>query len=352
VLLMAKLVTLCFLLTQWRNLPRPFLPFIPIFDRIGSPAAVQKVLKATFLVPATLLLCNRYVRPCCVVLGALVGFSVLSSRTYFGNNRTFTACLLFLAGLHRRGQSPWLIRYQVVLVYLGAGLNKLLDPDWRSGQFFETWTSPVPHHRLLRRYLPLRPLLVSRLMSWLVIVVELFLALGFSYKRLSPVALWTGVLYHTALLVDVGSTFNMFYFAMLSAYLAFVEWPSKAVTLEYAPSLGALARALALHHRLDPGYPLRLRPRPDARGTLAITVDSRRYRGWSAITALILFSPVSYLVYAVLLSLLQPGRAIRWVALATVTVFSPLFGVVANRLLGVLSRRGSSPRAHGRAKAL
>jgi hypothetical protein len=158
------------------------------------------------------------------------------------------------------------------------------------------------------------------------------------------------VLYHTTLLVDTGSTFNMFYFAIRSAYLAFVEWPSTVVTVAYDPSLGALARAAMLYHRLDPGYPLKLRPRPDAEENLSVTVDARRYRDWSAVTALMLFSPLTYLAYAVLLSLLQSGRGIRWVALATVAVFSPVFGVVGDRLLDVLARRRSPTVAHGEAK--
>jgi hypothetical protein len=338
VLLMAKLVTLCFLLTQWRSLPRPYLPFVHIFDRLGSPTLVQRVLKVAFLISALLLFWNRWVRASCIVLSAVIGAAVLSSRVYFGNNRVFSACVLLLAGLQQTGQGPWLIRSQVILVYLGAGLNKLLDPDWRSGQFFETWTSAVPHHQRLRSHIPFSPRHLSRLVSWLVIAVELWLVVGFSRKRLHRAAVWTGTLYHTALLVDTGSTFTMFYFAMLSAYLAFVEWPSGPVSVEYDSRLRPLMRAWALWSRLDPDHVIQWRPSPAQHAGVSATTSGHVYQGWSAVTALALRQPANYLAGATLLSLLRPSRHMRWLALAAVGACSPVLQPVGDLALRLVAR--------------
>ncbi|MBV9580945.1 MAG: hypothetical protein JO057_20380 [Chloroflexi bacterium] len=277
----------------------------------------------------------------------MIGAAVLSSRVYFGNNRIFCACVLFLAGLQQVGQGPWLIRSQVVLVYLGAGLNKLLDPDWRSGQFFETWTSNVPHHQRLRSHILLPPRQLSLLMSWLVIATELWLVVGFSRKRLHRPAVWTGVLYHTALLVDTGSTFNMFYFAMLSAYLAFVEWPLAPVSVQYASRLRPLVRAWALWSRLDPDHTVTWRPSPAERAGLSATTCGHVYRGWSAVTALALRQPANYLVGATVLSLLRPSRHMRWLALAAVGACSPALRPVGDVALRLMARgpfRASSVR--------
>ena len=45
-LLMAKLIALCLLLTNHvRQIPDPWLPFVPAFDWIGAPAAFQRGLQ-------------------------------------------------------------------------------------------------------------------------------------------------------------------------------------------------------------------------------------------------------------------------------------------------------------------
>src|SRR5438045_9416432 len=63
ILLMAKLIALSLLLTRSVSLvPDPYLPFLPIFDRIGSPKLFQLGLRTVFVLSALALLCNRRVR--------------------------------------------------------------------------------------------------------------------------------------------------------------------------------------------------------------------------------------------------------------------------------------------------
>ena len=157
-LLMAKLVTLYFLLTgQWQRLPDHFLPFLPLFDHAGPPILFRGTLQVVFLAAAVSLFVNSHVRTCCLLLGAVILVGILSSRPYFENNRMFTGCILFLAGLYQPGQKAWLIRYQVVLLYFAAGLNKILDADWRSGRFFKQATTLSEHHALHARVSSLLP---------------------------------------------------------------------------------------------------------------------------------------------------------------------------------------------------
>jgi len=139
-LLMAKLIALCLLLTNHvRLLPDPFLPFVPLIDRIGAPATFQFVLQMVFIASAIALLFNRWVRASCLLLGGSILIGVISSKAYYGNNKTFCGLILFLTGLYEPGREPWLLRIQFAIVYFGAGLNKLLDPDWQSGVFMEHW---------------------------------------------------------------------------------------------------------------------------------------------------------------------------------------------------------------------
>jgi hypothetical protein len=330
VLLMAKLLTLSFFLTgQWVLLPDPFLPFLRIFDHVASPAMFQRALQTLFLIAGFLLLFNRYVRTSCLALGTLLLTGILSSRLYFENNRMFTGCLWFLVGLYQPGQKPWLIRYQVVLLYFGAGLNKLLDPDWRSGQFLEN----VVHLLRKRLYMQISSWLpamwFSRLMTWTVILTEFALATGFLVRQFVSVTIWVGVAYHTILLVLTGRRFGMFYFATLSSYLAFVDWsrsPTIVLCSRERNDQTRVKRILekfdfdGLFHwscgQLNSGEHKLLKRWPWS--TLYVTVAGETYKGIAALYILLIYNPLTYFVFTIILAL--PGLSSVYRKL-TATIF-------------------------------
>lgn len=142
---------------------------------MGNPVVLQYSIKVLFAIAAACVLFNYRVRTACLTLGGLVMIAILSSRLYWQNNRTYTACLWFVAGLYIPGQKPWLARCQVILLYFGAALNKLLDADWRSGQFFQNMEGNLGRHQ--RFYIALSSLLpalwVAKIMSWTVITCRI-----------------------------------------------------------------------------------------------------------------------------------------------------------------------------------
>ena len=300
VLLAAKLIALSFIATgQVQALPSPFLPFVAALD--GLP--LQPVLQALFLTAATALLLNRAVRTCCLVLGTTLFVALLSSRLYFENNRTFTACVLFLTGLYEPRQRHSLIRLQLVVLYFGAALNKVLDPDWRSGQFFENWVTHVLRYPGYARFSGLLPpLALSALLDWLAIATEAALALGFLVPRLRRSAIVLGVLWHTGLLLLTGRTFGMFFYALLSAYLAVAPWPRAPLTLLYTPARRVAGGLRSLLQRLDFDRSFRWVPRDDA----AARGPGRRanaYQGLAAYAAALRYTPATY--FALLLGVLM-----------------------------------------------
>ena len=140
-LLMAKIIALAFLLTNHvRLLPEPFLPFLSLFDSLPA-AQFQFALKSLFLIAIIALLFNLKVRLAALLLGTTILLAVISSMAYYGNNKTFCGFILVLLALTNFNHPPYFLRWQFALVYLGAGINKLLDPDWHSGLFFEHWAS-------------------------------------------------------------------------------------------------------------------------------------------------------------------------------------------------------------------
>src|SRR5207247_10987495 len=135
-LILAKVLALVLLLTNHvRILPDPWLPFVPGIDQI-PPVLFQRTLQTLFVVSALALLFNRRVRLASLILGSTMLLAVVSSKAYYGNNKTFCGLMFFITGLYVPGRKPWALQWQLGITYFGAGLNKLLDPDWSSGVFF------------------------------------------------------------------------------------------------------------------------------------------------------------------------------------------------------------------------
>jgi hypothetical protein len=233
VLLMCKIIAVAMLVQpHHRQFQTPFLPFIPGLDELLAPDVFLITLKTVYFVSAALLLLNRFPRLTAFTLGCCMLLAVVSSRTYYGNNKTFCGFVLVLSALCDPHFPPYLVRWQFSLVYIGAALNKLLDPDWQSGLFFEHWARErlrQPIYIAVSDWLP--PLLAGKLMCWGTIAGEFFAGFGVFFTRLRAIALWTHVLFQVGLLEFTGDTFNLFFYAMQAVTLAFVTWPRERVVI-------------------------------------------------------------------------------------------------------------------------
>jgi hypothetical protein len=161
-LLMAKIMAVAILAAgHVRVLPEPFLPIVDGLDRLVAPATFRLTLQTVVIVAALALLFNCWVRASAIVLGSCLLVAVVSSRAYYGNNKTFVGLALVLAGLSDFDRQPSLLRWQMALVYFGAALNKLLDPDWQSGLFFEYWAGQKLRNPLFLAITEVLPPLVA-----------------------------------------------------------------------------------------------------------------------------------------------------------------------------------------------
>ncbi len=352
-LLTAKLIALAVILTfEWRALPDPFLPFLPIFDRLGSGPLFRWGLEAAVLFSAGALLLNRWVRPACLVMGSAFLVGILASRAFFSNNRMFVGCILFLIGLYEPRTGPWLVRLQVALVYLGASLNKLLDADWRSGQFFSYWSSIYVKEILYFRVASWLPhLMLARLLSWTTMVGELALSAGFLLRRLRVWAIWGGLLFHATLSILTHRTFGLFTYAMPACYLAFVAWPQAPLTVLYDGDCGFCARTRRLLERFDlenvfawtafqkseERYGI---PEEDLRQRMYVVAGSRKYAGFAAFKAMALYNPVTYFILLFVLVAPQPDffPYRPWVMVLLLALFSPVFSPVGEAVYKLVAR--------------
>ena len=174
VVLLCRLLALALLATNHQQqIQTPFLPFLPVFD-VLPPELFQLLLRVALVAGCVACLLTRQVRIFAAVAGVAMLLAVASSRAYYGNNKTFTGLVLVLAALSRATGPARLIQWQMALVYGGAGLNKLLEPDWQSGQFFQYWAAERlqnPVYIAISRVLP--DLAAGKFFCWYTIAAEL-----------------------------------------------------------------------------------------------------------------------------------------------------------------------------------
>jgi predicted DCC family thiol-disulfide oxidoreductase YuxK len=352
-LVMCKALAIALLLTYHvTQLPTPFLPFITGLDSI-PPLLFQRTLQVVFLTSAVALLLNRSVRLSAFLLGATMLAGVIASKAYYGNNKTFCGLILVLTGLYERGRGPFLLRLQLVLVYLGAGLNKLLDPDWQSGLFFNYWAvSRVRHpvYLALDRILP--HMFLARSMSWFTIATELGLSVAFLVRRFFALGIWFSLVLHAGMLLFTGSTFNMFFYGMTASMLIFADWPAAPLLVLYDGDCAICTRTKNWLERLDLEGMFRWRPyqsgagltygipEADSARRLHLINGTKDYSGFGAFKMMVLWNPISYLVTYAILAAPGPGDSVfrSSIVFVLLLVFSPLFTPIGEGIYTLIAR--------------
>jgi hypothetical protein len=138
-LLAAKLLAFAvFRGPQFRDAGPAFLPFFSVLDSPWFAGWLAPVTAAAFYASFLSLFFNRVVQPACVVMAGCVLVHVAGHRLEYANNLMFATVFLLLIGLYHPRMGLWPLQLQLAVVYGGASLNKVLDPDWWNGRFFDT----------------------------------------------------------------------------------------------------------------------------------------------------------------------------------------------------------------------
>jgi len=291
-------------------LPPRHLPFVAALDAAGTPAQYRLALLAAIALGAALIVFELAPRLGCLLVGGALGVAVVGCRPLFANSRLYPACFLVLLGLYEPRHGPTLVRAQVVLLYLGAGVNKLLDPDWLDGRYFESWMRDKLHvgwYAWLADRLP--AMLPSMLLGWITIAVELGVAVGLMRRRWWPLAVRTGAAFHVMVLLTVNQDFGAFLAASLISYLAFVEWPARIVVTLPTETPGLVRTLLGRGRVVETG---------DA---FAVDVDGRRHTGAAALQQLALYSPFAWLVFVAAITM--PPAQLWWLRNAVAATVLP-----------------------------
>jgi hypothetical protein len=248
---------------------------------------------------------NRQVRTMCLVLAAVLLVGVLSSRVYYHNNRLYTGIFFLLAGLYDPRLGASLFRYQLAVLYFGAALNKVALVDWRNGAFVQAW---LPHYWSGYAHVAsaLPDKLLSAALGWIAIITEFALSVLVLLRRLVPLAIFIGVGYHTGLVLLTGSTFAMFWYALVGTYLTLLAWPRSQVRVTYRSDKLGQRWTACLLQRID--VERRYGWSTSGSGSLEVHLDEKVYRGSDAAVRLLLYAPPVWIAYIALVTAVAQAR--------------------------------------------
>jgi hypothetical protein len=291
VLFAVKVMTLAFLLrSQVQALPAPFLSFVPALDNVHGSSSLGAVLQVVFVAASIAVLFNFWPRLSSLAMGLVVLAAILSSRMYLENNRLYTGAFFFIAGLYTDRYGLVLLRAQVILMYFGAALNKFLEADWRSGDFFVAFGQVSAYHHLYA----LIPSVIYPWIGWSVILTEAVICVGLICPALRSYAVWIAVGYHTTLLMVSGRTFGLFWFSLLASFVIFIDWPMRSRSLVSSAS-SPWGLVISLLRWLDVDERIRWVPTVEPR--LSLEGGSVRRTGLAALIVVALNTPALYLLF-------------------------------------------------------
>jgi hypothetical protein len=208
----------------------------------------------------------------------VVAYNLFLSTTHFHNNRAYLVTVLGLLALapcgrelsldawirRRRGRPPldlsapawplWLLRFECAAVYGASGLSKLVDPDWFGGTV--TWQRVVRARDDLEA-LPLPDWAVSTLTdrgfhtgaAKMIVLTELFIAVGLWSRRTRYAAVWVAVAFHVA--IEMSASVQVFSYLAIAVLVVWAVPSTRDRVLRIDPASARQRRFGAAVRRLD-----------------------------------------------------------------------------------------------------
>ncbi len=227
-LLVAKLSVVALLLKGYHLvLPDVFAPTVPIFEGLPAPY-FRWALEAGFVIGAVGVVFNVRVRAACLILGAVFILATMANRAYYRNANFYVGAMFLMIGLDERERPGRLLAWQLGTMYLGTGLNKLFEADWRTGQYFDYYLTAIHRSDFYGFAAPLLPAGWLALgLCWFVIAAEFSAGALFFWPALRRMAVWFGGCIHAGAAMMVGMDYGIFLWVVLASYLVAAPWPER-----------------------------------------------------------------------------------------------------------------------------
>ena len=236
-----------------------------------------------------------------------------------------------------------MIWWQLAIMYFGAGLNKLLEVDWRTGQYFDYFLTHIYPSDAYRFIAPLLPgQWVARLMGWSIILAELSAAVMFTMDRFRPIAVWVAASVHIGAALLVVGDYGIFMAAVLASYLSCLGWPERLDAT--AGTRGGWRCARRVFGTLDQDRLIHWADRPpEENAGLTLTAWNRRWSGWKALGGLLIWTPAIYFIAVVVLTGFHGGGRMVVVRLAGTVGAVVLLGTAIAKLRAFVSPLSDRP---------
>jgi hypothetical protein len=276
----------------------------------------------------------------------IVTYNLFLSTTHFHNNRAYLVIVLGVLVMapcgrelsldawirRRRGRPPlelsapawplWLLRFECAAIYGASGLSKLLDPDWFGGTV--PWQRVVEDRYQLEAW-PLPDWAVSVLTdrsfytgaAKLIVLTELFIAVGLWWRGTRYAAVWVAVAFHVG--IQGSASVQVFSFLGIAVLAIWAVPSTRDRVLRMDPADADQRRFGALVRRLDWLARFRVETAPPGARLEVVDRDGSTIRGAAAVVFALSRLPLTAW-FALPLLLLPAVRRARRVERAMIAV--------------------------------
>jgi uncharacterized membrane protein YphA (DoxX/SURF4 family) len=240
----------------------------------------------------------------------IVAYNLFLSTTHFHNNRAYLVIVLGLlavapcgrelsvdAWLRRRRGRPaldpsapawplWLLRFECAAIYGASGLSKLVDPDWFGGTV--TWRRVLRAREQLDGW-PVPDWAWSVLTdrgfhtgaAKMIVLTELFIALGLWWPRIRYVAVWVALVFHVS--IDVSASVQVFSYLAIAVLVVWAVPSTRDRVLRIDPTARGPRRWGGVVRRFDWLARFRVEPAPPGSRLEVVDRDGTTIRGAPAV---------------------------------------------------------------------
>jgi uncharacterized membrane protein YphA (DoxX/SURF4 family) len=241
---------------------------------------------------------------------AIVAYNLFLSTTHFHNNRAYLLIVLAVLVVapcgrelsvdawlrRRRGRPPldlsapawplWLLRFECAAIYGASGLSKLVDPDWFGGTV--TWQRVTRARADLDAW-PLPDWAVSLLTdrsfhtgaAKLIVLTELFIAVGLWWRGTRYAAVWVAVALHVA--IEGSASVQVFSYLAIAVLVIWAVPSTRDRLLRIDPTAGRQRRLGAVVRGLDWLARFRVEPAPPGSRLELVDRDGTTVSGGPAV---------------------------------------------------------------------
>jgi len=263
---------------------------------------------------------------------AIVAYNLFLSTTHFHNNRAYLVIVLGLLTAapcgrelsldalrrQRRGRPAlalsapawplWLLRFECAAIYGASGLSKLVDPDWFGGTV--SWQRVVQARDDLEAW-PLPDWAVSLLTdrtfhtgaAKVIVLTELFIAVGLWLRRTRYAAVWVAVVFHVT--IEASAAVQVFSVLGIAVLLVWATPSTRDRVIRVDPTNAGHRRLRAAIRGLDWLARFRVEPTEPDSPLEMVDRDGTKLRGMPAAAFALSRLPVT--AWFALPTLLLPG---------------------------------------------